>query len=125
MPSVADGIFVLTKLIFLKVETVDKSSLQKRPLPNATAVLVLGILSLIFWCFIGLVLGIIGLVISKEGKELYDKDPQDYTSYGSLNAGRVLCIIGIVLNGIGMAVLLIWIFVIAGIAGSFAGFHGF
>ena len=107
------------------METVDQSFVEKRPLPNATAVLVLGILSLVFWCFLGLILGIIGLVISKEGKSLYDQYPNSYTGYGSLNAGRVLCIIGIVINGLGYVVAIIWGLAIAGIASSFAGFHGF
>ena len=107
------------------METVDQSFSQKRQLPNATAVLVLGILSLVFWCFIGLVLGIIGLVISKEGKLLYENNPKDFVGYGSLNAGRVLCIIGIILNGVGVAILFFWILFVAGIAGTFSGFHGF
>lgn len=110
------------------METVDQSFVEKKPLPNSTAVLVLGILSLIFWCLIGLILGIIGLVISKEGKNLYEKNPTAYSGYGSLNAGRVLCIIGIILNGIGYAIAIGWMLIAAGIISSFgglSGFHGF
>lgn len=107
------------------METVNQSFVEKKPLPNSTAVLVLGILSLIFWCLIGLILGIIGLVISKEGKTLYEKNPTAYTGYGSLNAGRVLCIIGIILNGIGYVIAIGWMLVVAGIVTSFGGFSGF
>ena len=54
----------------------NSSTPEKLPLPNASGVLVLGILSIVLGCgIIGLVLGIIGLVISKEGKQLYAADP--------------------------------------------------
>lgn len=70
-------------------------------LPNATAALVLGILSIVFGClFVGLILGIIGLVLSKKGKEVYRENPTGYSGYGALNAGRILSIIGIVLGGL-------------------------
>ena len=46
----------------------------KKDLPNATVVLVLGILSLIFcWCygFFGLILGIIAVVLAGGQRKLY------------------------------------------------------
>lgn len=67
-------------------------------LPNATATLVLGICSLVFGCFfIGLICGIVGLIISGKSVNLYRMNPMIYTGYSSLNAGRIMCIIGIVL----------------------------
>ena len=67
-------------------------------LPNATATLVLGICSLVFGCFfVGLVCGIIGLIISGKSVNLYRINPAGYTGYASLNAGRIMCIIGLVL----------------------------
>jgi hypothetical protein len=75
----------------------------KRPLPNSTATLVLGILSIVFGCgVIGLALGIIGLVISREGKTLFENNPNDYSGSGNLNAGRVMCIIGICLGSLSL-----------------------
>jgi hypothetical protein len=42
---------------------------NKPMLPNATAVLVLGICSIVFGCFfIGLALGIIGIILSGKGR---------------------------------------------------------
>ncbi|MBN1597717.1 MAG: hypothetical protein JW894_05445 [Bacteroidales bacterium] len=95
---------------------------EKKQLPNASTTLVLGILSLVLGCgTIGFILGIVGLVISKESKELYEQDPDAYIGYGTLNAGRVLCIIGIVFGGIGLMVALFWIIGITTLVGIFAG----
>ncbi len=71
----------------------------KQQLPNAVAVLVLGICSILFGCFfIGLICGIIGLVMSKSGIKLYQENPNAYDNYGMLNTGRILSIIGVVLG---------------------------
>jgi len=68
-------------------------------LPNATAVLILGIVSIIGCCFygIGLIAGIIGLVLASKDMKLYRANPNAYSNYSTLNIGRILCIIGIVL----------------------------
>lgn len=95
---------------------------QKQPLPNSAAVLVLGILSIVPGCgFLGLILGIVGLVISKEGKQLYFQNPDKYTGYGNLNAGRILCIIGIVIGGMAVITLLSWLAIGSAILGSLFG----
>lgn len=74
---------------------------MKQTLPNSTAVLVLGICSIVFGCFfIGLVLGIIGIVLSGQGRKLYRADPTQYEGWGALNAGYILSIIGTVLGGL-------------------------
>jgi hypothetical protein len=75
------------------------------PLPNSTAVLVLGILSIVFcWCFgvIGLTLGIIALVLAKNANKVYIEAPDKFTisSYKNMNAGKVCAIIGTSLSGI-------------------------
>lgn len=87
---------------------------QQRPLPNATAVLVLGILSIVTcFCYgIGLILGIIALVLAGKDRSLYKLTPEVFTeaSFKNLNAGRVCAIIGVILSA------LYWIIVIAMIA---------
>jgi hypothetical protein len=87
----------------------------KQQLPNSSAALILGILSIVSGCFmLGLVLGIIGLTISAKDKRMYDENPQAYTGYGSLNAGRILSIIGIVLGGLSVFISLIWGLIVGG-----------
>ncbi|MCC8146664.1 MAG: DUF4190 domain-containing protein [Bacteroidales bacterium] len=73
------------------------------PLPNATVILVLGILSIIGCCCYGLpglVCGIIALVLSKSAKEQYIQNPSLYTqsSYSNMNAGKICAIIGLILS---------------------------
>ena len=105
--------FHLKKLIYNQNLFIMEGQQPQPQLPNATATLVLGILSIVFGClFVGLVLGIIGLVLSKKGKEAYQANPSGYSGYGSLNAGRILSIIGIVLNGLWILYLIIFVAII-------------
>lgn len=72
-------------------------------LPNATLVLVLGILSIVTCCcygIIGIILAIIALVLSKKDKFIYESNPNSYTesSYKNLKAGRICAIIGLILS---------------------------
>jgi hypothetical protein len=107
------------------MEVINPQPVQKKVLPNSGAILVLGILSLIPFCvLVGLVLGIIGLVMSKEVKQMYEKNPDAYLGYGNLNAGRILCIIGIVLGGIQLFVALLWIIGISTVIGAIGGLTG-
>ena len=68
-------------------------------LPNATAVLVLGILSIVGCCFygVGIVFAIIALVLASKDAKLYKANPAAYSNYSTLNTGRILAIIGIVM----------------------------
>lgn len=70
----------------------------QRSLPNATTVLVLGILSIVL-CFI---CGIIALSISGGDRRLYQQNPELYTSssYDLLKAGRICAIISLCLWGL-------------------------
>jgi hypothetical protein len=82
----------------------------KTPLPNSTTVLVLGICSIVFGCYIvGLFLGIIGLVLAKPGRALYAQNPEKYTLNGQLQAGFVCSIIGTVLGAISVIYWIIYI----------------
>ncbi len=71
-----------------------------RPLPNATLVLVLGVLSLIGVCCYGLmgaVLGIIAIVLAVQDQKAYHQSPERYTltSYNHLRMGKIFAIIGV------------------------------
>lgn len=72
-----------------------------KSLPNAKTILILGIFSFLASCcctgFIGLPLGIIGLVLSSKDMKLYKINPEAYQKdYGNLNIGRIFSIIGII-----------------------------
>ena len=76
---------------------------MQQALPNATAVLVLGILSIVTCCcygIIGLILAIIALILAKKDRALYSANTASYTegSYKNLNAGRVCAIIGLIFS---------------------------
>lgn len=77
--------------------------MEKRNLPNGTAVLVLGILSIVTCCcygFIGLTFGIIALVLANKDLKMYNESPELYLNYKNLNVGRILGIVGIVLSAL-------------------------
>lgn len=88
-------------------------------LPNATAALILGILSILLcWLYgiLGIACGIIGLVLSNKDLKLYKENPGVYTksSYNNSNAGRICSIIGLSLS----ALWLIYVIVVVLILGS-------
>ncbi len=76
---------------------------EERTLPNATPVLVLGILSILTCCcygVVGIILGIVGLILYKKDKDIYNQNPSVYNNYSNLNVGYILSIIGIILGAI-------------------------
>ena len=81
--------------------------------PNSTATLVLGILSIICWLYglPGIVLGLIALYISGPGKIAYKNNPSLYTiaSYNNLKAGRVCAIIGLCISALYLLVFFIFL----------------
>lgn len=78
--------------------------MEKRNLPNATAVLILGIISILTCCCgglgIGVIAGIVALVLAKKDLKLYNENPDLYLNYPTLNTGRILAIIGTTLSAI-------------------------
>jgi len=92
------------------------------PLPNSTAVLVLGIVSIVaVFCtygILGVALGIIGLVLAGNPIKLYNEHPEKFTeaSFRNVKTGRICSIIGLSLGGL---FILLGILAIIGIFGSF------
>lgn len=87
------------------------------PVPNSTAVLVLGILSIVLcFCYglIGLVLGIIALVLASKGTVLYKANPSAYTqsSFNNMKAGRICGIIGLSLSALYLIFIVIYILIL-------------
>lgn len=74
--------------------------MNQQKLPNATAVLILGIASILTCCFygLGIILGGVGLYLTKKDATLYKENPSAYDNYSTLNTGKILSIIGVVLG---------------------------
>jgi len=81
------------------IDVFEAKSIGPKKVPNEMAVLIMGILSLVFCGVVGLILSIIALVMHKKDKELYDSDPQSYAaSFKNSNAGRICALIGLILS---------------------------
>ena len=84
--------------------------MEQQKLPNATLILVFGIVSIVTCCcygIIGLIFGVIGLVLANKAMQLYAENPELYDGVKNVKTGKILCIIGIVLNVIYL-LLSIW-----------------
>lgn len=96
---------------------------NKQILPNSTAVLVLGIVSIVgVLCsqgIFGIVLGIIGLVLSGSPMKMLKENPEAYTeaSVKNLKAGRICSIIGVSIGGAVFLLVIILILLVS--AGGF------
>ncbi len=86
-----------------------------RKLPNATAVIALGIISILSCCCYGggLLFGAIALYLAKKDAALYNENPKAYSNYSNIKTGRILAIIGIILSVL-MILFMIWVISIVG-----------
>lgn len=86
--------------------------MNQQKLPNSTAVMVLGILSLVgCMCYgiPGMILGLIGLILANKDEKLYRQNPALYSDYGKLKAGKILSIIGLILGLVSLAIIAFYI----------------
>ena len=93
--------------------------MEKINLPNSTLILVFGILSIVTCCcygIIGLPLGIIALVMANKATKLYAADPEVYSGFQNVKAGKIMGIIGIILNSIYL-IIVIWFYITMGAEG--------
>jgi len=81
------------------------NSVFQQNLPNSNTILVLGILSIVFcwWhlvSFVGIVLGIITIVLSKKEISLFNANPNQFTisSLNNVKTGRICAIIGLIIS---------------------------
>lgn len=75
--------------------------MEKQKLPNSTLILVFGILSILTCCcygVIGLVLGIIAIVLANKATKTYAENPEEYTGFSNVKTGKILAIIGVIIN---------------------------
>ncbi len=100
---------------------------NQEALPNATAVLVLGILSIItciFYGFIGLILGIIAVSMHSKDKAMYQSNKVKYAqSFKNSRAGYVCGIIGISLSALLFLIVILAIIIGIGAATTAAAYN--
>ena len=93
--------------------------MEKQQLPNSTLILVFGIISIVTCCcygIIGLIFGIIALVLASKATKLYAANPDLYSDYNNVKIGKILAIVGLVLNAIYL-LYIVWIFSTIGYEG--------
>ena len=75
--------------------------MSQQPLPGASTVLTMGILSIVLTLFccgpFGAIFSIIGLVKAKSADQLYRSSPENYTDYSNVKTGKILSYIGLAL----------------------------
>ena len=91
------------------------------PVPNSTAVLVLGIISIaLCWCYgiVSIILGIIAIVLANQGEKIYQQNPSAYAmaSYKNMKAGKICAIIGMSLSGLYILFLVVYFFIVGTLA---------
>ncbi|HAN00871.1 MAG TPA: hypothetical protein DCQ26_19950 [Marinilabiliales bacterium] len=105
--------------------TIETQPLMKSQLPNATAVLVMGIISIVCFCclaagILGITLGIIAVVLGHKAIQEYHSYPEKYTegSYKNAKAGKVCGIIGLSLGGLWLIGILIYLSIVGWVIGA-------
>jgi hypothetical protein len=89
----------------------DTSSIGITPLPDASTVLVLGILAILgSFCYgiFGLILGVVALGVSGRPARLLRESPNSYSvgSISNFKAGKVCAIVGLCISGVYIFALL-------------------
>ncbi len=90
--------------------------MYKKQLPNATAVMVLGIISIVMsFCYgvVGITLGIIAIVLAKKDMKLYKENPEEYDGFNNLNTGRICGIIGLCIGSVIFILAIIYLIFMA------------
>jgi H+/Cl- antiporter ClcA len=85
--------------------------MEKQKLPNATAVLVLGILSFLTFCcygIFGIVFGLVGYLMSRSDSKRLQENPGEYGNQNVHTVGKILSLIGLIL-GVLTLIFFIWI----------------
>ncbi len=97
----------------------------KIQLPNATAVLVMGIISIVSFCclaagILGITLGILAVVMGHKAIQEYYKNPEKFTevSFKNAKAGKVCGIIGLSLGGLWLIGVLIYLSIVGWVIGA-------
>ncbi|WP_298320736.1 CCC motif membrane protein [uncultured Aquimarina sp.] len=84
--------------------------MEKQTLPNATLILVFGILSIVGCCcygILGVIFGVVALVLAKKATAMYTENPELYEGYNNVKTGKILAIIGLILSALYVISLII------------------
>ena len=76
--------------------------MEQQKLPNATLILIFGIVSIVTCCCygLGLVFGIIALVMAKKATAMYLAAPEQYSGFKNVKTGKILAYIGVGLSAL-------------------------
>jgi len=92
------------------------SSEYRQPLPEASTILTMGILSIaltIFCCGpFGGIFGIIGLVKAKSAEKLFEANPEQYTDISNVKTGKILSYIGLAIAAVYLILTIVYFGVI-------------
>ena len=92
--------------------------MNQQPLPGASSVLTLGIISIVSTLIccgpFGAIFSIITLVKAKTATQLYNQNPEAYTDFSNVKTGKILAYIGLAFALIGLIILIVYFgFIIA------------
>ena len=90
--------------------------MMQQPLPGASTVLTMGIISIVgsLVCCgpFALIFSIIGLVKAKKAEAIYYENPEQYSDYSNIKTGRILSYIGLALSLIMLVFFIVYFGVI-------------
>ena len=92
--------------------------MEQQKLPNTGAVIGLSIASILLcWCYgvLGILLSIVALVLASKATKIYQADPKAYHDFNTLKTGKILAIIGLVLNVLFIVFLAWFVFSVIGL----------
>lgn len=103
--------------------------MNQQPLPGASTVLTMGIISIVGTVLccgpFGIIFAIIGLVKAKTAEKLYLEQPEQYSDYNNIKTGRILSYIGIGLALIYLILIIIYFGFIIAILSTSGEFDNF
>ena len=75
-------------------------SMESKKLPNSAFIYVLSVLSCIIFCLggFGIVPAVISYYLASKSEGIYKMNPDGYDNYGIIKRGKIIAIIGIILN---------------------------
>ena len=85
--------------------------MSQQPLPGASTVLTMGIISIVGTLIccgpFGVIFSIIALVKAKTANQLYMSNPDEYTDYSNVKTGKILAYIGL-----GLSLIYLFLFIL-------------